>query len=97
MRFNGTNCYFIDSFEYHSTDEKGSNAEPNIVSIRREIVIEDRNDNAPKFGESTYTFPVDETAFVGSQIFNKIFVSDADAGSNAEVKLTCLKQVEIFF
>ena len=75
------------------SDEKGSNAEPNIVSIRREVTVLDRNDNAPKFGETNYVFPVDETAAVNSQIFNKIFVSDADAGLNAAVKLTCLEEL----
>jgi len=75
------------------TDEKGSNAEPNIVSLRREIRVEDKNDNAPKFSDSSYTFSVNETAAVNSQVFNKILISDADSGSNAEIKLTCLKQV----
>lgn len=74
-------------------DEKGPTAEPNIVSIRREITVEDRNDNPPKFSESSYTFLVNETVGVNTQVFNKILVSDADSGSNGEVKLTCLKQV----
>ncbi|KAI9558883.1 hypothetical protein GHT06_015672 [Daphnia sinensis] len=74
------------------TDEKGPTAEPNIVSIRREIIIEDRNDNPPKFSEPSYTFSVNETIGVNTQVFNKILISDADSGSNGEIKLTCLKQ-----
>lgn len=86
-------CYFT-VYILFIIDEKGPNAEPNIVSIRREIKIEDRNDNAPKFSDTSYTFSVNETASVNSPAFNKIIVSDADSGSNAEVKLTCMKQVE---
>jgi hypothetical protein len=55
----------------------------------------DRNDNPPKFSESSYTFLVNETVGVNTQVFNKILVSDADSGSNGEVKLTCLKQVYV--
>lgn len=76
-----------------NADEKGSNSEPNIVSIRREIIVEDRNDNPPKFSDSSYTFSVNETAGLNAQVFNKILVSDADSGSNSEIKLTCVKQV----
>ena len=76
-------------------DEKGSTSEPNIVSIRREIIVEDRNDNPPKFSELTYSFSVNETASVNSQVFNRILVTDADAGSNAEIKFSCVKQVII--
>lgn len=74
-------------------DEKGPTAEPNIVSIRREITIEDRNDNPPKFSEPSYLFTVNETVGLNTQVFNKILISDADSGSNGEIKLTCLKQV----
>ena len=74
-------------------DEKSTTAEPNIVSIRREITVEDRNDNPPKFSDASYSFAINETVAMNSQVFNKILVSDADSGSNAEIKLTCLRQV----
>lgn len=76
-----------------STDEKGPRSEPNIVSIRREIPVTDRNDNAPKFSDSSYLILVNETAAINTQIFNKILVTDVDSGSNSEVKLTCLQEV----
>jgi len=84
----------LGTFLYWLADEKGSNAEPNIVSIRREIRVEDRNDNVPLFSDPIYNVVVNETASVNSVIFSKILVSDADSGENAEVKLSCLKEVK---
>lgn len=66
------------------------------MSIRREIPVTDRNDNAPKFSDSSYLISVNETAAVNTQIFNKILVTDADSESNSEVKLTCLQEVILF-
>ena len=63
------------------------------MSIRREIIIEDRNDNPPKFGTNTYFVNVNETEPVGFQIPNKISITDPDLGANGNVTLTCLNEV----
>lgn len=65
------------------------------MSIRREIRVEDRNDNPPVFTRNSYVVSVNETASINTQFFNKILVSDADSGNNAEIKLTCLEEVLI--
>jgi len=88
-------CQCLTLLFYVVVDEKGSNAEPNIVSIRREIKIEDRNDNPPVFTSDFYTVSVNETASINTQFFNKILVTDIDSGNNAEIKLTCLEEVLI--
>jgi hypothetical protein len=66
-----------------------NDSDPNVVSLRREIQVLDVNDQRPAFQGVPYTFKVSEDAAVGMTLFRAIRVSDADAGSNAELKLRC--------
>jgi len=71
------------------SDEGLSGADPNTVSLRREIPVLDVNDNAPVFHGRPYAFNVSESTRVGARLFSGIVVSDADGGVNAEVTVTC--------
>ncbi|KAF4531725.1 hypothetical protein B566_EDAN008938, partial [Ephemera danica] len=71
------------------TDDAPPGYEPNTVSLRREIPVLDRNDNAPQFVGRPYSFTVAETARVGAVVYTGIAVTDADAGVNGEVTLDC--------
>jgi len=64
----------------------------NLIPFRRSIEVLDKNDNIPKFNDLPYTFTVKETESVGQTIYTDIKVTDADAGPNAQVKLTCIKE-----
>ncbi|CAG0914761.1 unnamed protein product [Notodromas monacha] len=63
--------------------------DPNIVSLRRQVQVLDVNDNKPEFQDVPYSFRVPEDAAVGTTLFRGIRVTDADAGSNADIRLLC--------
>ncbi|CAL1286590.1 unnamed protein product [Larinioides sclopetarius] len=75
------------------TDESVGGQQPNTISIRREILILDQNDNPPKFQNAPYSFSLDETTAPGSIIYKDIIVTDSDIGANAEMKLSCLNEL----
>ncbi|XP_055941511.1 cadherin-23-like [Argiope bruennichi] len=75
------------------TDESVAGLQPNTISIRREILILDQNDNPPKFQNAPYIISVDETTTPGTTIYKDIIVTDADIGANAEMKLSCLSEL----
>ncbi|KAG8185454.1 hypothetical protein JTE90_022385 [Oedothorax gibbosus] len=75
------------------TDEGFAGTQPNTISIRKEIVILDQNDNSPKFQNAPYSFSIEETANPGSVVYKDIIVTDADIGENAKIKLSCLNDV----
>ena len=45
------------------------------------------------FQDGPYVFTVPETALVNSILFDKIRVSDADGGRNAELQLSCVESI----
>ena len=53
----------------------------------------DKNDNEPQFVNTPYNFNVKETEDVGRTVFKNVLVTDADEGRNAEVELSCLKEL----
>ncbi|XP_037084523.1 cadherin-23-like [Pollicipes pollicipes] len=74
------------------TDVVAEGSEPNLVSVRRLVPIVDANDNPPVFNgleNGAYRFSVSETSEVGSTVFSKVNVTDADFGLNGEVNLVC--------
>ena len=71
------------------SDNAVNGPDPNVVSLRREIRVEDVNDNFPAFLGVPFTVKVPEDAPVGTTLFRGIKVSDADAGANAELQLRC--------
>lgn len=56
-------------------------AQQALKPAKIQIYIEDANDNAPKFAESTYTEKVDENAAVQSSIV-RVTANDPDVGAN---------------
>lgn len=72
------------------TDEriKGKGAS-NTVSLQREVRVTDFNDNAPRFSETTYSFSVSESTPPYTTVFDAIYISDPDSGSNSHVTLEC--------
>ncbi|KAJ1528348.1 hypothetical protein ONE63_006768 [Megalurothrips usitatus] len=72
------------------TDEGVDGSDPNTVSLRREIPVLDVNDNAPVFRDRPYSFSVSEATKVGARLFDKVLVSDADGGLNADITLACV-------
>lgn len=76
------------------TDEGIDGAEPNTVSLRREIPVRDYNDNAPVFIGRPYATSISESTPVGSiiEVSPNIIVTDRDQGRNAEVTLSCFAE-----
>ncbi|XP_024085574.1 cadherin-23-like [Cimex lectularius] len=72
------------------TDESVGGAEPNTVSLRREIPVLDVNDNSPEFLGRPYSVVLMENTKPGSEVFSNITVVDADSGHNAEITLSCI-------
>lgn len=65
-------------------------SDPNTVSLRREIPVLDVNDNAPLFKDRPYSLSVSEATKVGTRLYDKVVVSDADGGLNADITLACV-------
>lgn len=72
-------------------DESVGNAEPNTVSLRREIPVLDVNDNPPEFINRPYIFAVPESTKVGTVLYSNITVYDRDSGINSELNFNCIK------
>lgn len=62
------------------------------MSLRREIIVKDFNDNAPQFIGRPYSTSVSEETPVGSiiEVSPNIMVTDPDEGKNAQVSLSCV-------
>lgn len=56
------------------------------------VIVDDENDNAPKFGHSSYVGIISENSALGTDVLlnNLIVVNDADAGKNSEFQLSIL-------
>ncbi|XP_063702044.1 cadherin-23 [Culicoides brevitarsis] len=73
------------------TDEAQGDAEPNTVSLRREIPIRDFNDNPPIFLGRPYSATLSEATPVGSivKITPPVEVIDRDEGINSDITFSC--------
>lgn len=74
------------------TDESIYETEPNTISLRREIIVKDFNDNAPQFIGRPYSTSISEATPVGSiiEVSPNIMVTDPDEGKNSDVTLACM-------
>lgn len=75
----------------NSLDESIFGMEPNTVSLRREIIVRDYNDNPPQFIGRPYSSTISEDTPVGSiiEVSPTITVTDPDEGKNAQVTISC--------
>ena len=48
------------------------------------MVVEDENDNTPKFTKAVYKVAISENATIGSSVI-RVLASDPDHGSNADL------------
>lgn len=73
-------------------DESIYGTEPNTISLRREIIVKDFNDNAPQFIGRPYSTSISEGTPVGSviEVSPNIIVTDPDEGKNSDVTLVCM-------
>ena len=62
--------------------DSGQPAKESFASLHVEVV--EPNNNAPKFPDGQYFFPVQETVPVGDEV-GKVSASDSDAGTNGQV------------
>ena len=66
------------------------NGSPPLSSnVTVSVFVSDVNDNSPVFVDTPYVFSVSETSKLNTLIFDKIRITDADGGRNAEIQLTC--------
>uniref|UniRef100_T1IAK5 Cadherin domain-containing protein n=1 Tax=Rhodnius prolixus TaxID=13249 RepID=T1IAK5_RHOPR len=72
------------------TDESVGGAEPNTVSLRREIPVLDVNDNSPEFLGRPYSLVLVENTKTDTIVYSNITIVDADAAHNAEISLNCI-------
>lgn len=76
--------------EVRALDTSASNnPQSSAVSVR--VDVADVNDNAPRWAEDPVNIPIPEDTPVGSVVWN-FTASDADAGSNGEVRYSLVKQ-----
>ncbi|GBP73902.1 Cadherin-23 [Eumeta japonica] len=73
------------------TDEGIANTEPNTISLRRVIPVQDVNDNPPIFHNRPYTVNISEATPAGEeiQLNPPIKITDSDEGVNAEIHVVC--------
>lgn len=78
------------------TDESIHGTEPNTISLRREIIVKDFNDNAPQYIGRPYSTSISEATPVGSviEVSPNIMVTDPDEGKNSDVRLVCMDDNE---
>ncbi|XP_068723113.1 protocadherin Fat 4-like isoform X1 [Montipora capricornis] len=63
----------------------GATAKSSSVSLQ--ILVEDENDNSPKFTKDVYKVAISENATIGSSVI-RVLASDPDDGSNADLTFT---------
>ena len=51
------------------------------------VLVEDENDNSPKFTEAVYKVAISENATIGSTVI-RVLANDPDYGSNADITFT---------
>ncbi|XP_070151025.1 protein dachsous isoform X3 [Polyergus mexicanus] len=64
---------------------------PQSIAVSVKIVIEDANDNAPKWPQDPITIRVSERAAIGSTIYN-LMASDLDSGLNGDLRYSLVDE-----
>ncbi|XP_015781899.1 cadherin-23 [Tetranychus urticae] len=63
------------------------------LSIKREIKVADDNDNHPVWQGAPYKFAISESTKLFTTVIEGIQVTDADAGRNAQIEVSCDQRV----
>lgn len=92
MTINGLDREETDSYKLSIIAEYTNGLIESAGIYQINVIVEDENDNSPKFERTNYFGIISENSALGTEVLlnNLIFVNDADAGKNAEFQLSIL-------
>lgn len=92
MTINGLDREEKDSYKLSVIAEYTNGLIESAGIYQINVIVEDENDNSPKFERSNYVGIISENSPLGTEVLlnNLIIVNDADAGKNAEFQLSIL-------
>lgn len=92
MTINGLDREEKDSYKLSVIAEYTNGLVETAGIYQINVIVDDENDNAPRFDSTNYVGIISENCALGSEVMlnNFIVVSDADAGKNSEFQLSIL-------
>lgn len=92
MTINGLDREEKDSYKLSVIAEYSNGLVENAGIYQINVIVDDENDNPPRFDHSNYIGIISENCVLGTEVLlnNLIIVNDADAGKNAEFQLSIL-------
>lgn len=92
MTINGLDREEKDSYKLSVIAEYSNGLVENAGIYQINVIVDDENDNPPKFDHSSYIGIISENSAIGTDILlnNLIIVNDADAGENSDFQLSIL-------
>lgn len=92
MTINGLDREEKDSYRLSVIAEYTNGLVESAGIYQINVIVEDQNDNPPKFDRSSYMGIISENCALGTEVLlnNLIMVNDADIGKNAEFQLSIL-------
>lgn len=92
MTINGLDREEKDSYKLSVIAEYSNGLVENAGIYQINVIVDDENDNPPKFDHSNYIGIISENSPIGTDVLlnNLIIVNDADAGVNSEFDLSIL-------
>lgn len=92
MTINGLDREEKDSYRLSVIAEYTNGLVESAGIYQINVIVEDQNDNAPKFERSSYIGIISENSALGTEVLlnNLIMVNDADIGKNSEFQLSIL-------
>lgn len=99
MTINGLDREEKDSYKLSVIAEYTNGLVETAGIYQINVIVDDENDNAPKFDHSNYIGIISENCALGTEVLlnNLIIASDADAGKNADFQLSILGDGNRFF
>jgi hypothetical protein len=85
----------IKAIEYRSEKHKSLGIDTKSATTKVNVEVYDVNNNDPVFTSKNYDVEVNEAALVDSEVF-KVKATDADYGTNAEVKYALSDNNDVF-
>lgn len=92
MTINGLDREEKDSYKLSVIAEYSNGLVENAGIYQINVIVDDENDNPPKFDHANYIGIISENCALGTNVLlnNLIVVNDADAGKNSEFQLSIL-------